>query len=58
MNGDRMTIINPTTGKNEYLVEGDNQITDVSACQHEPDGTGRCGKCGRKLKLQGEVNEH
>jgi hypothetical protein len=58
MDGDRMIIVNPKTGKKEYLVEDDNQVTDVSACQHEPDGTGRCGKCGRKLKIQGDSNEH
>ena len=57
MSADRMTITNPKTGEKEYLVGGDNEITDMSACRHERDKTGRCGKCGRKLRSSGEANE-
>ena len=57
MSADRMTIINPKTGEKEYLVGGDNEITDMSQCRHERDKTGRCGKCGRKLHSSGEAHE-
>jgi len=57
MSADRMTIINPKTGEKEYLVGGDNEITDMSQCRHERDKTGRCGKCGRKLRSSGDANE-
>jgi hypothetical protein len=57
MSSDRMTITNPKTGKKEYLVGGDNEITDMSACAHERDKTGRCAKCGRKIPSSGEAHE-